>query len=125
MYRAFAVLLLFTMICSNIGCSHRQRLRDEASLRESLFSLRTLIDQFTRDHQRRPTSLSELASGGYIKQIPIDPFTGKNDTWRIEKTDEHIEIHSGSDGISSEGTPYVVTELLNVNRRGLKKEPKQ
>jgi general secretion pathway protein G len=106
MPRAFAVLLLFTMMCGNIGCSHRQQLRKEASLREALLLLRTEIGQFTLDHQRAPTSLSELASGGYIRQIPADPFTRRNDTWRIEKSDENFKVHSGSDAISSKGTPY-------------------
>jgi general secretion pathway protein G len=94
---------MFTMICGSVGCSNRQRLRNEPSLRKSLFVLRTEIDQFTLDHQRRPTSLSELVSGGYIKQIPFDPITGRNDTWRIEKSDEYfdvLDVRSGSDAIS-------------------------
>ena|SRR5467141_1495583 len=107
MHRTCSVLLLlFTMICGSMGCSYSQRLRNEASLREALFVLRSEIGQFTLDRQRTPTSLSELASGGYIKQIPIDPFTGRNDTWRIEKSDEHFDVRSGSDAISSEGTRY-------------------
>jgi general secretion pathway protein G len=93
-------------MCGNIGCSHRQQLRKEASLREELILLRAEIGQFTLDHQRAPTSLSELASGRYIKQIPTDPFTRRNDTWRIEKSNEYFEVHSGSDAISSKGAPY-------------------
>jgi general secretion pathway protein G len=94
------------MMCGNIGCPHRQQLRKEASLREALLLLRSEIGQFTLDHQRAPTSLSELVSGGYIRQIPADPFTRRNDTWRIEKSDESFKVHSGSVAISSKGTPY-------------------
>jgi general secretion pathway protein G len=94
------------MISGNIGCSHRQQLRKEASLREALLVLRKEIEQFTLDLRRTPTSLSELASAGYMRQIPTDPFTGRNDTWRIEKSDDYFKVHSGSDAISSEGTPY-------------------
>ena len=75
MHRAFAVLLLFRMMCGNIGCTHRQQLRKEASLREALLLLPSEIGQFTLDHQRELTSLSELVSGGYIRQIPADPLT--------------------------------------------------
>jgi competence protein ComGC len=106
MYRAFTVLLLFTTISGNIGCSHKQQLRKEASLREALLVLRKEIEQFTLDLRRTPTSLSELVSAGYIRQIPTDPLTGRNDTWRVEKSDEYFKVHSGSDAISSEGTPY-------------------
>src|SRR6266550_3385062 len=79
------VVLLSIMIFGNLGCSHRHQLRNESSLRESLFVLRSELRQFEEDHQRPPTSLSELVSGGYIKQIPIDPFTRRNDTWRTEE----------------------------------------
>jgi general secretion pathway protein G len=106
MHRALAVLLLFTMMCGIIGCSHGQQLRKEASLREALMLLRGEISQFTLDHQRAPSSLAELISSGYMKQLPTDPFTGRNDTWRVEKSGEHFDIRSGSDAVSSQGTRY-------------------
>lgn len=108
MYRAFAAVLLFTMVSGNVACSHREQLRKEASLQESLGVLRREIEQFTLDHERPPTSLFELESGGYIKRIPTDPFTGRNDTWRTEKAQagECFEVHSGSDITSSNGTRY-------------------
>jgi hypothetical protein len=62
MHRAFAAVLLFTMVCGNVACSHREQLRKEASLQESLGVLRRGIKQFTLDHARPPTSLSELMS---------------------------------------------------------------
>jgi hypothetical protein len=40
------------MMCGNIGCSHRQQLRQEASLRKTLILLRSEIGQFTLDNQR-------------------------------------------------------------------------
>src|SRR5262245_11165947 len=79
MHGAFAILLLFRVMCGIIGCSHRQQLRKEASLREALIVLRSEISQFTLDHQRAPSSLAELVSSGYMKQLPTDPFTGRND----------------------------------------------
>jgi general secretion pathway protein G len=106
MHRAFAVLLLFTILCSNVGCVRSQQSRKEAILQGELVVLRREFGQFALDHQQPPTSLSELVSGGYLKQIPTDPFTGTDDTWRIEKSGEHCEVYSGSDVISSKGTPY-------------------
>jgi general secretion pathway protein G len=108
MHRAFAAVLLFTILCGNVACSHREQLRKEASLQESLGVLRREIRQFTLDHERPPTSLSELESSGYFKRIPTDPFTGRNNSWRTEKSQnaEYFEVRSGSDAISSNGTRY-------------------
>lgn len=108
MHRAFTVILLFTMVCCNVACSPREQLRKEASLQESLGVLRRGIRQFTLDHERPPTSLSQLESSGYFKRIPTDPFTGRNDTWRIEKSGDSFEVHSGADAVSSGGTRKVL-----------------
>lgn len=105
--RAVLVLLLFTATCGTIACSHTQQLRKkETSLRQILFLLRNETAQFTLDHQRPPRSLSELVSGGYIKQIPADPFTSRSDTWRIEKSKDYFKIYSGSDRVGTDGTLY-------------------
>jgi|SRR5262244_3111477 len=108
MHRAVAAVLLFAMLSAAVGCSRREQLRKEASLRESLAVLRSEVTQFTLDLQRPPASLSELVTSGYLKRIPRDPFTGKNDTWRAQKSSDgkHLEVHSGSEGVSSGGTRY-------------------
>jgi general secretion pathway protein G len=108
MHRAFAAVLIFTMVCSIVACAHREQLRKEASLQESLGLLRREIKQFTLDHERSPASLSELLSGGYFNRIPTDPFTGRNDTWRTQTSQagKYLEVRSGSDAISSNGTRY-------------------
>src|SRR5690348_9469300 len=89
-YRFFTVLLVFPMILGIVGDSHAPQLRKEASLRAALFLLRTEVDQFTRDHQREPASLFELVSSGYLKRLPIDPFTRRNDTWRLAKSGNDV-----------------------------------
>lgn len=108
MHRAIAAVVLFTLLSAGVGCSHRVQISKEASLRESLVVLRSEIRQFIIDVGRPPDSLSELVSSGYLKRIPIDPFTGKNDIWRTQMSSDgkHLEVHSGSDAISSEGTKY-------------------
>jgi len=89
----------------------------EAVLRDDLFTLRKLIDEFTIDKQRPPTSLDELVDAGYLRGgIPVDPFTASNQTWRTDIEDVPIsadqaaagivDVHSGSDDISLDGTPY-------------------
>lgn len=87
----------------------------EAVLRDNLFQMRSLIEQYTMDKDKAPQSLDDLVSAGYLKSLPRD-ITGTSDTW-VAVTDETIaspdqtesgitDVHSGSEQISSEGTPY-------------------
>jgi general secretion pathway protein G len=88
----------------------------ESVLRQDLFTLRSVISQFTLDKQRAPQSLDDLVQAGYIKQIPIDPFTSKNDTWQLEQEDVLLavdqqqpgitDVHSGANLTASDGTNY-------------------
>src|SRR5512146_3293588 len=51
----------------------------EAVLKDDLFTMRKLIDQYTLDKQQPPESLDDLVQGGYLRGgLPVDPFTGSN-----------------------------------------------
>jgi general secretion pathway protein G len=88
----------------------------ETVLRNNLFTMRQVIDEYTYDKQKAPQSLEELVTAGYLRQIPEDPITGSNRTWKIimedaltsvNQTEPGIfDVRSGSDKISLEGTPY-------------------
>lgn len=83
----------------------------EASLRNSLFILRDVIDQYYADQGQYPESLDSLVEKRYIRSIPQDPFTGSSETWiLIQAQGEGLsgiyDVHSGSDKISLYGTPY-------------------
>ncbi len=90
----------------------------EAVLRNDLYTMRKLIDQFTLDKHRPPNSLAELVEAGYLRGgIPKDPLTNSDETWRADEEDSPlstdqaassgvVDVHSGSDAISLEGTPY-------------------
>ncbi|MGH9513311.1 MAG: type II secretion system protein [Terriglobales bacterium] len=88
----------------------------ESVLRQDLFTLRSVISQYTLDKQKAPQSLDDLVQAGYIKQIPNDPMTTKPD-WTVEQEDSTImspdqdetgidDVHSASDAISTDGTAY-------------------
>src|SRR4029079_15694809 len=47
----------------------------ESVLREDLFKLRTLIDQYAADKGSLPKSLDDLVHAGYLREIPIDPLS--------------------------------------------------
>jgi general secretion pathway protein G len=89
----------------------------ESVLKQNLFSLRSVISQYTLDKQKAPQTLEDLVSGGYFKQIPNDPMTGRNDTWTVEQESDVImsvdqkdpgifDVHSGSEAVGSDGTAY-------------------
>ncbi|HXH49286.1 MAG TPA: hypothetical protein VNM47_08065 [Terriglobia bacterium] len=79
--------------------------------------MRKVIDQFTVDKHQPPTSLDELVEAGYLRGgIPTDPFTNSDQTWIVDSADVSlgsdvttsgiVDIHSGSELISPNGTPY-------------------
>lgn len=88
----------------------------ETVLRNNLFTIRTVIDEYTYDKQKGPQSLDDLVQAGYLRQIPEDPITKSNTTWKIvmedaltsvNQTEPGIyDVRSGSDQRSLEGTMY-------------------
>lgn len=86
----------------------------EAVLRDDLFKMRSLLDQYAADKGKLPSTLGDLVSDRYMREMPVDPFTGEKD-WVPDMgvdpnsgTDEQgvINVHSASSDTSSEGTPY-------------------
>jgi general secretion pathway protein G len=86
----------------------------ETVLRDNLFKMRSLIDQFAADKGRLPQSLDELVSEGYMREVPVDPITNQKD-WAITMGDDPnsldggqgmTDVHSASEDTSLEGSPY-------------------
>src|SRR3990172_8199911 len=82
----------------------------EAVLKENLFTLRDVIDQYSADKGKFPDTLQELVDNRYIRKVPEDPFTKSAETWVIVPPDTGeggiFDVHSGSDLIALNGTPY-------------------
>ena len=86
----------------------------ETVLRDDLYRMRSLIDQYSADKGKLPGSLDDLVSAGYMREIPVDPITDQKD-WNIVTGDDPysaeggsgvIDIHSSSGETSTEGTAY-------------------
>ena len=43
--------------------------------------MRNAIDSYTVDKQKAPQTLDDLVQSGYLKVMPKDPITKRNDTW--------------------------------------------
>ena len=88
----------------------------ENVLKSNLFTIRTVLDEYTYDKQKAPQSLQDLVTEGYLRDIPADPIVGNNTSWKIEMEDamrsvnqtEHgvFDIHSSSDKKALDGKAY-------------------
>jgi general secretion pathway protein G len=87
----------------------------EAVLRNNLFTMRQVIDEYTMDKGKAPQTLEDLVSEGYLRAVPVDPITGTSEwkiimedaTTSVNQTEPGIfEVQSTSDKTSLEGTPY-------------------
>jgi len=86
----FAALLLGLVVLAGLIVVNwvAPRYNSKESLRrQDLFTLRQAIDQYTLGKERAPISLEDLVKAGYLRSVPIDPFTGNRD-WKIDKEPE-------------------------------------
>ncbi len=88
----------------------------ESVLKQDLFTMRQVIDQYTLDKQKAPQALDDLVSAGYLKKLPLDPFTQRSDSW-VPVQDDSVadpsqtepgisDVHSGSNLVASDGQAY-------------------
>src|SRR5262245_21614240 len=88
----------------------------EAVLKEDLFQMRDLIDQYYADKGKYPSALDALVTDGYLRQIPKDPFTDSAETWQAVPAEMDpanptadpgvYDVKSGSDATALDGTKY-------------------
>jgi general secretion pathway protein G len=112
------VLFLVALLASLVGpalTSGIQRSR-ESALKEDLHVVRKALDDYYADNGSYPAELQVLVDKRYLRNVPVDPFTDRYDSWTIDRDDskDHDEgkqagirdIHSGSDGQGRDGTAY-------------------
>ncbi len=86
----------------------------EAVLKENLFRMRDLIDQYYADKGKYPAALDTLVEEGYLRQLPVDPMMGTKEWQAVEAESEGdsteqagiYDVHSTSTANSLSGTPY-------------------
>jgi len=88
----------------------------EAVLKEDLHTMRSAIDAYTVDKQKAPQTLDDLVQAGYLKVMPVDPFTKRSDSWvpvqsdtlsSLDQTQSGIDdVHSGAQLSAADGTSY-------------------
>jgi len=88
----------------------------EAVLRTDLFRMRDAIDQYYADKGKYPADLNELVAAGYMRRLPDDPMTQKNDSWQVVPAEPDpnnpsnepgiYNVTSGSEALALDGTKY-------------------
>jgi general secretion pathway protein G len=112
-----SILLILISIAVPQYRSSVKRAR-ESVLRQDLFTMRSVISQYTLDKQKMPQSSDDLVQSGYLKQIPTDPITGQNN-WNWHTADEGTimspdeqdqggidDVYSSSNDIGTDGVAY-------------------
>jgi len=87
----------------------------EAVLKENLYRMRDLIDQYYVDKGRYPPSIETLVEEGYLRKLPEDPFTRSSDWTPVDAEPDAdrpgepagvYDVKSASELLSLAGTPY-------------------
>jgi general secretion pathway protein G len=87
----------------------------EAVLKENLFRLRDVIDQYYVDKGKYPASLEALVEEGYLRRLPEDPITRAADWVTVPAEPEAdrpgeepgiYDVKSASTETSLSGTSY-------------------
>jgi len=108
------IVLLASVVLALYGNSVTRA--KEATLKENLFMMRKVIDEYYADKGKYPADLQTLVSEKYLRQIPVDQFTGSADTWQTTQADVDpgnpsaeagiSDVKSGSDQVGLDGKPY-------------------
>lgn len=116
------LIIVFTLIGILVGLALPQfqsgtRRAREAVLKENLYVLRTLINQYYTDKMKYPASLQTLVDDGYLREIPRDPITKSSETWitipEILNPEDMlsgmeipgiVDVQSGSERTATDGT---------------------
>lgn len=71
----------------------------ESILKQNLFTLDNVIEQYRLDKHQSPQNLDDLVTAGYFHQLPVDPMTGKAD-WTTDQEDLETAVDPQQPGIA-------------------------
>jgi len=111
------IALIFTVAAT--GCAEYRRsvvAAKETVLKTDLLRMRDAVHQYFEHTGRYPRSLDSLVSEGYLRTIPVDPFTMSSETWTTTNAGRDpskpraepgvTDVRSGADGTALDGSRY-------------------
>jgi general secretion pathway protein G len=83
----------------------------EATLKVNLRLMREAIDKYRADTGKFPDTLNRLAEARYLRAVPVDPITERNDSWALQphpdgQTPGVYDVRSAAAGLGLDGTAY-------------------
>lgn len=108
----FIVIILLSVALPTYQRSVQQA--RETVLKENLWQMRRAIDQYTADKGRMPQSLDELVTDKYLREVPIDPLTDRNEWDTVQGEDSLLpdggqglkDVKSTAPGSDGDGKAY-------------------
>lgn len=104
------IVITIMLILLSIGAGRYQMSitrAKEAALKQDLSVMRRAIDQYTIDKEAPPQSLQDLVTGGYLRAIPVDPFTRRTD-WKT--TEDNVVL-------TPEQTQFGITDVHSASNQ--------
>ncbi len=83
----------------------------ETILKQDLAVMRDAIDKYHGDTGSYPDSLEALVNARYLRTLPVDPITERDDTWQVvapsgDETGAVYDVKSGAPGVARDGSSY-------------------
>jgi general secretion pathway protein G len=111
---SLAVLVVFAGLSFFVvPCGHPPTTKaKEAVLRDELKAMRTALAAYREEHGGFPNRLDVLVGHGYLKRMPIDPFTLDSTSWvpvfeqATDGSRRVVDVRSGSEASALHGTAY-------------------
>lgn len=109
------VLAIIALLVSIVAPRYNRTVDNarESSLRTSLNVMRDAVDKFAADKNRYPDSLEELVTQGYLRRVPEDPLTGRQDSWLMLPPPQDsvlrgrmADVRSGASGKAQDGSLF-------------------
>jgi general secretion pathway protein G len=112
MIAMFIMIILLSIAVPTYEKSVRQA--RETVLKENLWQIRRAIDQYTADKGKLPSSMDDLVTGKYLREMPIDPMTDKAEWQEVQGEDSNSpdstqglkDVKSTAEGQDSDGKAF-------------------
>lgn len=90
---------------------HQVDKAQDVVLRENLVMLRQALDHYQADKDHYPETLQALVDERYLRKLPVDPWTRRDDSWELVTEDDAgtqriVDVLSGAPGKAMDGTDY-------------------
>ena len=111
------IVLFIIVILATIALPQYQKTVQQARetvLKDDLYQMRRMLSQYAADKGKLPTSLDDLVKDSYLKELPVDPITNKNEWDAISGDDPNltkgergvVDVKSLSNDESLDGKHY-------------------